>query len=61
MKDKKIELLTVKITLCSLCLNGEGGICNVPGCALMRNTAPDIGVDENLYEVIRREKVENES
>jgi hypothetical protein len=34
----------VRLYLCSLCLDGAGGCCNVPGCALCRRTAPDIAI-----------------
>jgi hypothetical protein len=34
-------LTQVILTLCSPCLNGAGGECHVPGCALWMNRAPD--------------------
>lgn len=34
-------LFTVTLTLCSLCLRGEGGECHSPGCALWMKSAPD--------------------
>lgn len=37
-----ISLHQVTLTLCSLCLNGEGGQCHTPGCALWLKAAPDI-------------------
>ena len=36
-----ISLHRVTLTLCSLCLNGEGGQCHTPGCALWLKAAPD--------------------
>ncbi len=36
------SLHRVTLTLCSLCLLGEGGECHTPGCALWINRAPDI-------------------
>lgn len=40
--DAEIVLTEVKLTLCSLCLNGMGGQCHVPGCALWMKAAPDV-------------------
>lgn len=34
-------LFTVTLTLCSLCLLGEGGQCHVPGCAMWMKSAAD--------------------
>ena len=36
-----VSLHRVTLTLCSLCLNGEGGQCHTPGCALWLKAAPD--------------------
>lgn len=36
------ELERVTIVLCSLCLDGRGGECHTPGCALWINRAPDL-------------------
>ena len=32
----------VTLTLCSLCLNGAGGQCHTPGCALYMSAGPDL-------------------
>lgn len=32
----------VTLHLCDLCLDGQGGTCNVPACALCRSRAPNI-------------------
>lgn len=37
----------VTLWLCSLCLDGAGGMCHVPGCALCRNRAPDMGLRDS--------------
>jgi hypothetical protein len=37
-----VSLHQVTLTLCSLCLNGEGGQCHTPGCALWLKSAPDV-------------------
>ena len=37
----------VELTLCSLCLDGAGGECHVPGCALWINRAPDLSLRGN--------------
>lgn len=34
----------VELTLCSLCLDGAGGECHTPGCALWINRAPDLSL-----------------
>lgn len=36
------ELHYVAMWLCGLCLDGAGGTCRVPGCALYGNHAPDL-------------------
>jgi hypothetical protein len=36
------NLQTVVLTLCDACLDGTGGECHTPGCALWISTAPDI-------------------
>lgn len=36
------SLHKVTLTLCSLCILGEGGQCHTPGCALWIKSAPDI-------------------
>jgi hypothetical protein len=37
-----ISLHQVRLILCSLCLNGEGGHCHTPGCAMWMKAAPDV-------------------
>lgn len=32
----------VRLVLCDQCLDGAGGLCNNPDCALCRNRAPDL-------------------
>lgn len=39
-----VSLHRVTLTLCSLCLNGEGGECHTPGCSFWMHAAPDIPV-----------------
>lgn len=38
----KAGLNTVTLRMCNLCLDGVGGECHVPGCALYLNRAPDL-------------------
>jgi hypothetical protein len=38
------KLHHVKLWLCEPCLNGAGGECHTPGCALWMNRAPDLSV-----------------
>ena len=40
MTAPKLHLVT--LYLCDLCLNGAGGECYTPGCALWMNRAPDL-------------------
>lgn len=58
----------VVITLCNLCIDGAGGMCHVPGCALIRNRAPDFPIRDSCdvesidgvpfdYETLRRKAV----
>lgn len=48
--DVPVELNTVVVTLCDLCLEGAGGECHTPGCGLYMNRAPDVPL---LYTPIR--------
>lgn len=47
-----MKLKQVKITICEACLNGEGEMCNVPGCALCRH-AVDLPIAPEMYEVLQ--------
>jgi len=40
MPEPTLERVT--LTMCSLCLDGKGGECHTPGCALWMNRAPDV-------------------
>ena len=37
-----------EVWLCDLCLDGAGGSCNVPGCVLIRKTAPDAPIRDEV-------------
>jgi len=39
-----------KIHLCDACLDGEGGECHTPGCALIYSRAPDIPIRQTLFD-----------
>ncbi len=45
----KVKL--VEIPLCEACLQGTGGICRTPGCALFLHNSPDHPVHEEMYKV----------
>jgi hypothetical protein len=45
--DPEIPVRFVQLWLCDLCLDGEGGQCHTPGCALWINRAPDISLRGN--------------
>lgn len=40
----EIPVHLVRLWLCELCLDGKGGECHSPGCALFLNRAPDVGI-----------------
>ena len=42
--SERLELETVTLTLCNACLDGKGGECHTPGCALWMNRAPDVSI-----------------
>lgn len=45
------QLNYVEIVLCDLCLDGAGGECHVPGCALWMSRAPDIPIRDRTQDV----------
>lgn len=47
MSEQEPTLHQVTMTLCSLCLDGKGGECHVPGCALWIARAPDLSLRNN--------------
>jgi len=42
--DKGADVRQVELSLCDLCLDGAGGECHTPGCALYLNRAPDLAL-----------------
>ena len=38
------------IYLCDPCLDGAGGICHTPGCAMWMKTAPDIPIRDYVID-----------
>lgn len=42
------SLYRVALWLCSLCIDGVGGECHVPGCAFWLNRAPDLPLTDHL-------------
>ncbi len=42
------SLVRVEITICTLCLNGVGGECHVPGCWFWMWEAPSDAVAERI-------------
>jgi hypothetical protein len=59
IKEDESKLRRVTLDLCVLCLNGAGGECHSPGCALWINRAPDIPVNviEGLYYSFTRDEL----
>lgn len=50
--EPEVAVRFVQLWLCDLCLDGVGGQCHVPGCALWLNTAPDLPLRSNPAIVI---------
>lgn len=48
----EIEIRTIQLDLCDLCIRGEGGYCHVPGCSMWMNRAPDLPLDTHPSFVI---------
>lgn len=44
MPEQEIPVRLVRLWLCDLCLDGAGGECHTPGCALWINRAPDLSL-----------------
>lgn len=49
---RAMKLKHIKIILCEACLNGSGGECHTPGCAMFLHDAPDLPILPELYDVI---------
>lgn len=47
MSEEEIVVHHVLIALCDPCLDGAGGECHSPGCALWLHSAPDISLREH--------------
>lgn len=43
-KYPPLEIVRGEVTICSACLDGEGGECHTPGCLFWLNRAPDLGI-----------------
>lgn len=48
MSEPTLECVSGSFTVCSACLDGEGGECHTPGCVLWLNRAPDLSLREGL-------------
>ena len=57
MEDE--TLTTVVLALCDQCLDGIGGECHTPGCALWMNRSPDVSIHSyctpfvNIIDLVR--------
>lgn len=47
--DDYPTLHRVVLTLCAWCIDGKGGMCHTPGCALIRNLAPDMSIRHSCH------------
>lgn len=45
------RLNRVEMVVCDGCLDGVGGECHVPGCALWMSVAPDVPIRDNAVTV----------
>ena len=52
MSEPETPVRLVQIWLCDLCLNGAGGECHTPGCALWINRAPDLPLRNSPFVTI---------
>lgn len=43
-REPVLEVVTGEFTVCSACLDGEGGQCHTPGCLFWLNRAPDLAI-----------------
>ena len=50
MPSSPDRLREVTLTLCEACIEGAGGECHTPGCALWMNRAPDVPIQQAAYE-----------
>ena len=54
-----IDVLLIRIRICTACLAGIGQECHTPGCALFLHTV-DLPVSPEVYEVLAREPANDE-
>lgn len=47
------ETTSVTLDLCNACLDGVGGECHTPGCALWMSQAPDISIRDKVVPELR--------
>ncbi len=52
----KLEVVT--LVLCADCLDGKGGECHTPGCALWMKRAPDVSIRSNVESPSFQKQVE---
>lgn len=51
---KDLDLECVTLPICTQCIDGAGGECHTPGCALYLNRAPDISIRRRAEEADMR-------
>lgn len=57
--ETDVKMFKVELALCGLCMNGDGGECHSPGCALWINRGPDVPLHGNpLVKIIDCYEVE---
>ena len=49
------EVLEIAIRVCRPCLDGAGGQCHTPGCALWLHDMDTLPIARELYEVVERD------
>lgn len=48
-EEREIAYHEVTLRLCAMCLDGKGGECHSPGCALWINRAPDLPLRDHPF------------
>lgn len=47
VKEPKLNIVN-GVYICSLCLDGAGGECHMPGCVMWINQAPDLPIRQSI-------------
>ena len=53
-----MKMITIEITFCKPCLDGEQGVCSVPECAMCRHEGYDFAIMPEMYKVLKEFETE---